>query len=307
MTSELHTPIHHDPAPSATALWDVTPHCNFGCTYCYSELLQNRSHETTQHLSIGSITEAFDTYLPEWTVNFTGGEPFVYRRLPEIAAALARNHLLGFYTNLSIAVPVRRFADVVPPSRVRFINAGFHVMERLKTDGDFRGFLELYHLLADRGFPIAASYIIHPDNETRARSDVEFLAGQGVRIHAQVFRGILNGRSYPESFSPEALAVCEMSECEPRRGEPVRSQMSGLGGLCRAGAIFMEINANGDAFRCGTDRGLGRDCLGNLFDGSLRVHPGPTLCRSDVCVSCRQGMSLAVRPMRSLGRATAPA
>lgn len=298
--SSPHQPIHHNPL-LPTALWDITAHCNFGCSYCYSELLQNRSTEATHRLPVEEIVAAFDTQLPGWTINFSGGEPFVYRRLPELAAALAPTHLLAFYTNLSVAPRVKRFVDIVPPDRVRFMNCGFHVIDRVRTDPDFAQFLALYHLLAERGFPVSTSYIIHPDNEHRARTDVELLLKSSVRVHVQVFRGIFAGRSYPESFSAEALAVCEMSECRPRRGETVRSQMSGLGGICRAGATFMEINTNGDAFRCGTDRGLGRDCLGNLFDGTLRVHPAPMLCRSEVCVSCRQGMGLAVGSLRPLG------
>jgi MoaA/NifB/PqqE/SkfB family radical SAM enzyme len=292
-------PIHHDPS-QPTVLWDVLPPCNYRCTYCYSELLWNRA-PVGRRPALPALVDAFRSWLPGWVVNFSGGEPFLWRDLPEFAGELARTHRIGIYTNLSVDAAVRRFVERVDPAQVMFVDCGFHVLERLRFDPDFSRFIKLYRWVRAAGFPIRATYIAHPDNQHRLAADVASLAAAEVRVNVRVLRGVYQGRSYPESFSPEFIELLARYECVPQRGEAVRSQMTGSGGLCRAGMVFLELAPNGDAFRCGTDRSMGRDCLGNLFAGTLRVDRAPTLCRSRVCLSCRQGMGLAIGGLRPLG------
>lgn len=292
--------IHHDPG-RPTVLWDVLPECNFRCTYCYSELLWNRATHETPRPPLEHMVAAFDEFLPGWVVNFSGGEPFLWRDLPDMAHLLTRTRDVGIYTNLTVSSSVRRFADVVDPARVLFIDCGVHVTERIRVDPDLGKFFALYSHLVDAGFQARATYIVHPDNEHRVAEDVRRLTASGVRLNIRVFRGVHAGRSYPESFSSELLDFLTPHECLPQRGEAVRAQMTGLGGLCRAGMVFLELAANGEAFRCGTDRSMGRDCLGNLFAATLRVHVTAMPCRSQVCLSCRQGMGLSVNGFRALG------
>jgi hypothetical protein len=74
-----------------------------------------------------------------------------------------------------------------------------------------------------------------------------------------LFRGIHDGRSYPESFDEAVYEFCETYECTIVCGHAVRSQMTGEGGTCKSGTcksgmLFLEMSVNGDAYRCGTDR-----------------------------------------------------
>ena len=293
-------PIHHDPS-QPTVLWDVLTQCNFRCSYCYSELLLNRTSIGGARPPLPAISEAFRTLLPGWVINFSGGEPFLWRDLPELARDLTQTHRIGIYTNLSVGPTVDRFVTIVDPTQVVFIDCGFHVLDRVRLDPDFKQFIEIYTRIVSASFPARATYIAHPDNEHRLAADVARLIGAGVRVNLRVFRGVHDGRSYPEAFSSAFLELLARYECTPQRGNVVRSQMTGNGGLCRAGMIFLELAANGDAYRCATDRSLGRDCLGNLFAGTLHIDPFPVICRSRVCLSCRQGMGLALGGLRMLG------
>lgn len=292
--------IHHY-VLHPTVIWDVTSYCNFRCTYCYSDHMPNRLLRMTDKHSLDAIAEAFEEHLPGWAVVYIGGEPFIFRDFAALNAKVTRTNLVGIYTNLSIEKHVRQFADEVPPDRVTFVNCGLHVAERVTTDEDFTRFISLYQLLRDRGFPAIVTYIMHPTVTSRAAADVRRLAEMGVKLYLKVFRGVYEGVSYPEGYDEEVLRLIEQHEPGTIRGGDVRAQMTGEGCACRAGMLLLDMDVDGNVYRCLTDRSLRRECMGNLFRGTLRVRTGPTLCRNAVCLSARQGMGFSVSGFRELG------
>lgn len=290
---------HHPPA-NPTVLWDMLRPCNFSCSYCYSERLTIRPAMRRGTVATGQL-EAFAEHLDGWNVNLSGGEPMFHPDFVALAAGLSRqgNHV-GLYTNLSRSSIVERFADSVDPNGVDFINAGVHAQQRVETDPELRAFTRDFQLLERAGFPIHASYILHPENLHRVRADLARLEGLGVRIRIQVFRGVFEGATYPTAFSEDELALVSAWEAELDRGRDVRIDFTGQGSSCMAGVVYMEMDPNGDCWRCGSYRSMRREALGNLFDGTLAVNLGPERCRIWACLSCRQGHAFSLDGLRDL-------
>ena len=58
------------------------------------------------------------------------------------------------------------------------------------------------------------------------------------------------------------------------------------GKLCSAGYNFMQIQYNGDAYRCQGDKTL----LGNLYDGNIRTFDIPQVCFQKICDCAYEGL-----------------
>lgn len=280
--------IHHPPSNS-TVLWDMLSPCNFGCSYCYSERLTIRPRQSKND-TVARLLDAFAEQLPGWNLNLSGGEPMLHRDFVQIVSGLvAQGNRVGLYTNLSRSVVISRFVDKVDPAGVEFINAGVHAEQRKDRDPELRVFASDFTRLLEAGFPIHGSYIIHPENMHRVRDDVDRLSNLGVRIRIQVFRGVWNGATYPAAFTDEEIALVAAWEANLDRGRDVRVDYTGQGGSCIAGSVYMEMDPNGDCWRCGSYRSMRREPLGNLFERTLKVNSGAERCRMWACLSCRQG------------------
>ncbi|MEL7004987.1 MAG: radical SAM protein, partial [Bacteroidota bacterium] len=291
--------IHQKPQ-HPTILWDITSYCNFKCTYCYSDHMPNRTLRLKDKYPLEYILKCFEMSFPGWAINFSGGEPFVYADFVEAVGLLTQNNSIGIYSNLSIEKQVDRFSHSIDPQNINFINCGFHVLERLKWDPDLKMFWRLHEKLSNAGFNIVVTYIVHPNNAPRAEEDMKMLLNNGIIPYLKVFRGSHHGKTYPEAFSAKILDLVEANEAAIGRGRSVKAQMTMEGNYCRAGMMFVEMDVGGNVFRCGTDRSLHRECMGNLFKSTLRLDTYPRLCQNRVCMSCRQGLGYGFEPMRNL-------
>lgn len=292
--------IHHPPMSNATVLWDLLRACNFGCSYCYSERLTLRPREDRSR-SVSERLAAFADLLPGWNVNLSGGEPMLDRDFVQIAGGLsAQGNRVGLYTNLSQTGRVKEFCEAVDPAGIEFVNAAVHAEQRRATDPELRQFAEDFTRMRDAGFPIHASYIIHPENMHRVVEDIDRLEDLAVQVRIQVFRGVYNGATYPAAFSQEDIDLISPWEAGLDRGREVRMDFTGQGGSCMAGAIFLEMDSNGDCWRCGSYRSMRREPLGNLFERTLSLNPAPERCRMWACLSCRQGHAFHLDGLRDL-------
>lgn len=300
-TEEIHHYVLH---PSL--VWDVTTLCNYHCRYCYSEHMPDRLASLGDRLSVECVARTVAARLPGWAIVFIGGEPFILQEFVEMSEALTRTNTLGIYTNLGIESQVRRFADRISPERITFINCALHVEERTRRDPGFRSFLALHELLCRRGFRTAVTYVVHPTVSQRVADDVRAFADLGVKVYLKVFRGVFEGEMYPEGYDAATLSLIGAHEPRIMRGHQVRAEVTGEGGACRAGMLLLDMDVDGNVYRCLTERSLRRNCLGNLFAGTLRLLPGPAICPNDVCISARQGMGFACAGVRDLSTPEVP-
>ena len=274
--------------------WILLNTCNFRCEYCFipQEMLGEKIRVYGTPDEWGA---AFDATGRTWLLHLTGGEPSVYPDFLRLCERLTRRHFISLNSNLSQA-SFLPFAGLIDPSRVSFINAGFHMEERDRRSGP-AAFLRNADLLMTRGFPLMISLVATPRALERFEDAVEALSPLGLVPIPKLFRGVIDGKRYPDSYSATdrllfmrharraakwyqtmLTKMAERPTLDIFRDEEFLDFEPTFGGQsCDAGSRFVRIEPSGDVMRCGPPH------LGNLLDGSFRPMGGAASCDTSFC------------------------
>src|SRR5581483_2342857 len=257
--------------------WHLLDTCNFRCGYCFFPP-ERLAAKLATFASVDEWRDAFDALGRTCLLHLTGGEPSIYPDFVALCAALTKNHYLSIKTNLTHPSLIE-FTQTIDPSRIAFINAGFHLEERERRPGHTT-FLRHADLLHAKGFPIIISLVATPSVLARYEEVAEILRPTGLVVVPKLFRGWFAGKRYPESYTTVELdrftqfCVAARSAYAPlfaRNGEWPSIDMlhdderngsvpNFTGVSCEAGRRFVALDPRGNVFRCGKDR------LGNILD-----------------------------------------
>src|SRR5262245_6196950 len=110
------------------ANWHLLNTCNFRCEYCFfsAEVL---GEKLRTFAGVDEWQTAFNATGKTWLAHITGGEPSVYPNFIELCERITERHYISVNSNLTHAT-FAKFAERIEPSRVSFINAGLHLVER---------------------------------------------------------------------------------------------------------------------------------------------------------------------------------
>ena len=270
--------------------------CNFRCEYCF--VPPNKLGEKIRvYADDNQWTDAFRRTGKRWLVHITGGEPTAYPRFVQLCRTLTRDNLISLNSNIHHR-SILQFAETMDPTRVSFINAGFHIAERTK-----RGATDIFLVHATRlrnaGFRVFVSLVATPEVVTKLQEYLELIRSAGLVVSPKVLRGFFHGGYYPAAYSPAEKAVLSAgirSACSAFREAYSAEEsvptidifhddalLDGLptfsGQSCAAGSKFISILPNGDVYRCSK-----KTRLGNLLDGTFRFMDGPRACDTRYCV-----------------------
>ena len=201
------------------------------------------------------------------------------------------NYFLPKYaTFFNYAVHNSRLYLKVPPERVIFMNAGFHILAREKFARGAFQFIERVLLLQERGFNIDVGYVTYPPLLSKLSRDIEDLKALGVRLpNAKTFRGYFNGKKYPEAFTADEKALIYSYALDPREERVLNSEARYFGKLCAAGLSSFRMDPAGNVYRCATSWKK----YGNLFEGSFRPDTAPVACPFRHCACPYEGFKYA--------------
>jgi MoaA/NifB/PqqE/SkfB family radical SAM enzyme len=275
--------------------WQLLNTCNYRCNYCFfsDEMLGEKLRTCA---SVQEWRAAFDATEDVWLLHMTGGEPSIYPQFVELCQALTERHYISINSNLTHSSLVD-FAERIDPSRVSFINASLHLVEREGRSGNAK-FLRHADLLRSKGFPIMVSLVATPTALARFPDAVALLRPVGLFPIPKLLRGPYEGRHYPTAYSELDKVRFRAYAAEARRSyqtaiarmaEPpsinmfsddefLEGEPSFTGVPCDAGYRFVGINPNGDVFRCSS-----ATSLGNLLDGTFAARSGPAPCDTAYC------------------------
>lgn len=183
--------------------WKIHVACNYDCSYCWF-------HKRWD------LYESGNRYLPasEWKhhwarfnekhgpalIYITGGEPFTYPEFIEILEDLGRENVVMISTNLSW--------DVEPfLRRVNRDRVGILVSYHPDFVKDEDAFIEKILRLRKAGFSASISVVAYPPFLPHLREMAEFFSGRGIELAVQPFRGVWEGRPYPESYGTDAQSL----------------------------------------------------------------------------------------------------
>lgn len=250
-------------------IWNMTRNCNFQCSYCY---FPHQNTKIENPISTSTLLNFLSTNNDKWLVGMTGGEPFIYPNFVSLCEAITQKHYIGVDTNLSLSKQIKEFAKRISPSRVNDIYASLHIEEREKRNAVTQ-FIENYHTLANAGFTIKVNYVLHPLMEDRYQNDIDFFKKNGVPITPRPFKGMFEGKKYPQNYSEESKHIFAL---HPEAGIKMVFNFRGVD--CDGGHSFIRMEPDGTIFRCPGDRTV----LGNIHD-SVSLYESATPCSVNRC------------------------
>ncbi len=178
--------------------WHLLDTCNYRCSYCFYSP-ETLGRKLRVFATPAQWSSALDQTGLTWLLHLTGGEPSIYPDFAEFCAALTQKHYVSFNTNLA-SHAIANLAQQVDPSRVSFVNAGFHTKERDLRNGQAL-FLRNAELLRAKGFPLIVSIVATPDALACFSEAVALLRPIGLYPVPKLLRGHFEGRLYPEAYS----------------------------------------------------------------------------------------------------------
>jgi MoaA/NifB/PqqE/SkfB family radical SAM enzyme len=275
--------------------WHLLDTCNYRCAYCFfgPETLGKKLRTFSDP---DGWRSAFDATGAIWLLHMTGGEPSIYPDFPELCERLTARHFISINSNLTHP-SLTDFSRRVDPSRVSFVNAGLHLQER-ELRGDHTAFLRNADNLRARNFPLLVSLVATPSALVRFDEAIALLAPIGLFPIPKLFRGTVNGETYPHAYSDlekqrfRMLADCARDSYRAvllQRDEPLSIDMlnddlfldgipSYRDALCSAGERFVQILPNGDVHRCG-----GSNSQGNILAGTFVRREASSPCDTQHC------------------------
>jgi MoaA/NifB/PqqE/SkfB family radical SAM enzyme len=262
----------------ATVSWNIVGGCNYRCSYCVQKHTPGLGTPSDDELEAALRT--FEALDGRWEFKVSGGEPFLLKRLPEVAHRLSRaGHLVSVLTNLSAPVRVlEAFIDAAGAS-LRTFSCSLHREET--TEDDF-----FDKALAVRGalrpWPKATfvvnSVVVPGTVDVVGESRRRFEAA-GLKFYPQLMRQ--DGKAVTYDSADEARIATHFDDLvgpgQMNRGFSLK------GRLCHAGAKYFIVHPRGDAFSCYPGKRFGDGHLGNVFAGTLALRSGPAPCPYDVC------------------------
>ncbi|MEU9890075.1 radical SAM protein [Sphaerisporangium sp. NPDC051011] len=258
--------------------WHLTNRCNFDCAYCHPQIkhVLNRKHLNEPDPAL--VVQRFDETGRVCLVHMSGGEPFLFPGFVDLCAGLTRQHYISINTNL--ATPdVAEFVRQVDPDRTVKIVAALHVGERERLGLGLVDFVRDIQLLQGCGFDVDALYVLYPPLLDRLVADLDQLYELGVeQVRAKVFKGVLNGRRYPEAYTEEEREfILTHSGQYPFNKPYLEGPPAFRGSPCTAGVSSFKVTVTGDVRRCATVPAK----YGNLYDGTFTAADTPEPCPAE--------------------------
>jgi MoaA/NifB/PqqE/SkfB family radical SAM enzyme len=270
----------------ARCTWHLNRNCNFNCEYCY---VRHFKKDEPGH-GVETDVKAFKSNNIDWQeISMSGGEPFIYPQFVELCKELTKFSKIIVTTNCSTK-NVFDFADKIDPKKVTEIHCSVHIGQRPKNKYD--DMIDKILYLRNKGFHVFISQVIHPRLLEEYKKTFEYFKSKGnILITPKVMEGIWHLKEYPNAYKDfekrTMLKYAEAAIEQPshnkihRYATMVDGQLDWKNRLCLAGFSNMQIQYNGDAYRCHGDRRL----LGNLYEGTIKLDAEPRICTKDLC-SC---------------------
>jgi MoaA/NifB/PqqE/SkfB family radical SAM enzyme len=263
-----------------------TSRCNYKCSYC--PVVTKFDYSTVwgydSELS-GSQWVSALAKLPPAAIYVAGGEPFLYRDLPEIVNELPKQHsLLGIVTNLSVGAHVYRRIK-----RRIHLNASFH--REFVSQEDF---VDKIRQLKD-AFHICVNVVATPENLPALELIQNSFKSSEIELHVDPY--VMPGFSY----TPEQRKMLNGHIHADRDANVERRFEDFSPKRCSAGRNYINVAADGSVYTCAgmvtyahsplyADITAGRDFsgfkLGNLLSPDFRLNQSDVVCAMPCVHAC---------------------
>lgn len=258
--------------------WNIVGGCNYRCSYCVQKHATGVGGPDDAALDAGL---AVLCALPgSWEVKLSGGEPFLLKRLPEVANRLAlAGHKVSVLTNLSAPLPILERFIWAAGEQLRTFSCSLHLEETsadsfLAKAGQVQAVLQA---LPRASFVV--NFVVCPRRVGEAVALRRRFDAAGIKFYPQLMRqnglsahyGLLDRWRLARAFA-DLRGPGQMNRAYSHRGK-----------TCYAGHRYFIIHPRGDAYTCYPGKRAGDGFLGNIYTGSFRLNTGPMICPYTVC------------------------
>jgi len=253
----------------------ITDSCNFRCDYC----LQQLPHKLlkAKPVNVDGILNFLDSLESSLEIIVTGGEVFLVPNFIELSKRLTEKYKLTILTNLS--QDIEEFVTTVNLSNVECFSVSLH-LETRKMRRLMDNLREKLRRLKSLGVKLDLTQVAGPwDYNNLVRDATAFAKEFDEKVDMQRFFGIYLNKTYPSSYTVEQSKIFKLDY--GTKLHPGTALPSFLGDLCNTGYSDMVIDLNGDVYRCYSTYRI--ESMGNIFDGTIDLNKGPTICPFAFC------------------------
>lgn len=262
----------------STVSWNIVGGCNYRCTYCVQKHAPGLGAPSDEELN--AALSALEVLPGSWEFKISGGEPFLLKRLPEVAKRLAaRGHRVSVLTNLS--APLRVLHDFIDAAgaQLRTFSCSLHREETTEDEFFEKARAVKQALAAWPKATFVVNSVVVPglvDDVAKSRARFE---GAGLKFYPQLMRKDGKAVTYDEGDQTRIDEAFDdlVGPQQMNRGYSLK------GKTCHAGSKYFIVHPRGDAFACYPGKRVGDAHLGNVFDGSLKLWTAPRACPYEVC------------------------
>ncbi len=250
--------------------WNMNTTCNYRCSYCTQRFVDNRKQWARD---LPKFVEGFLALPGDWEIKLSGGEPFTHPEFLALVDALVRGgRRVSVVTNFSASRETLATYAEATRARPGVLSASLHL--EYADPLDFAEKLAWFQGI--HAGSVVATCVATRESLPKLPAMVQQFRALGVTLRVQPEKQDRDVIGYTEAERAEILALGGHNGTgwvDP----------SFEGKMCWAGARYLIVDHQGEAYRCYPARRYRQERLGNILDGSLRLAREPKTCGYTYC------------------------
>lgn len=278
--------------------WVINNYCNFKCSYCNPDLYGNNSRALDLDVAVNFFNNMHIKYPEQKMLTLSGGEPTLWKHLPEFVDTVAHNYYFHIVTNGSRTLDwwhkfmynrtINRITLSVHSEFVDY-DKTYNVIEYLSTQTDVTvlmlfkpGILNQLNTFckriqdADLKVSIKVKAITDHSNRevyTYSNEELEYI---------KQFKYNKSNRNKNIPI-PTDVYINEVKQPQDRLMDMIfNGNNSFKGWKCDLGRTRMFIWHDGNVYTATCKTAMSRP-IGNMFDSRLEEYTKSTICRDNYC------------------------
>lgn len=259
-----------------SAVWFLTWACNFRCPYCWEVQRIAKGEMKPEPFIAGEKWAAAWNRIRPRILDITGGEPFLQPGFIQMLHDLDDSIRVAITTNLSR--DVTEFVQKISPEKVFSMTVSYHPTQPMPL----LDFLGKALLLKNRGFNLTVNFVTYPEQMWMLADYKQTFEARGLRFHVDPYAST---PYYPFTYSNKEQEYIRKFVGQDRSHCVANNKEVQV--FCSGGFEHLNVQPNGDAFRCIHDKIENLEKIGNLFSPDFQLLPEWKFCGSyHVCPNC---------------------
>ncbi|WP_245168165.1 radical SAM protein [Desulfobaculum xiamenense] len=250
-----------------SAVWFLTFNCNYRCPYCWEvQRMERGEFKPEPYVDSARWVEAWNRLCPD-VLDISGGEPWLQPGFIDMLEAFDDRIRIAITTNASH--DLTEFVQRISPEKVFSMTLSYHPSQRMNPEF----FLGKCLLLKKRGFHITVNFVTWPEQMWLLPRVKKMFESNGVRFHVDPYAAT--------PYKKYEFFQREMDFIRYYVGDDRAHWFGGVDTtpvLCSGGMTHLNVQPNGDAFRCINDKILDKPMVGNILDENFRLNDRWTHC-----------------------------